>query len=1615
MGIFIFAIAAFGQQILVDDLPMCGHHDRTTYQALWDSLTTAGATIDFTTDLGRYPVLDEYEVVIIMHQIHGFVCAYNGFTYEQSGDIIEFVCHGGNLIVMPIQFDGVDNHNILLNDPRWETGLYYGGSGGEVMTTSIEDYPPYTDGVEYLFFEISAILYAEPPAHPFVWDEDGENVVAAVSYPTSTFYSCSCEAGGRILALPDNHTFEAPVVGYIEPMDHRFILNAMLAMTGLGDTLDPCAPLPGEPIAEVDTCLYPGDLYSIIGDNLYLPMRLYIGGESVSGMFAADSSSVTFTVPDFPQGVYNVVIETDALAYDIGRIEIYCDPIEIDAIGAGCYNTGDTVKVYGENFTDAAIFQLISPDFADTIDASEFWVYPPDSGEFVVPATIDTFSYDYHYIRVLNEDIGNSVNFYIQIPCPCPYQSNLYSRGVGIPQPGDTRNPIVDAEEPDSCYILIAGPDEIFYSTNPDSFMAHPDFWPMRNPTHPIDIEFSSDGGSSWTTIASNLRNTGNFTWTPPDTGHDYRFIITATDSFGNSGADTIDVCVVNLDEPPLTGILRGLEECEPDSFIFIIRDSAIVDMATVSVRMDTTIYTYPDGMHWLNDTTLIFESPPLADSAYHWVHLSEMVRTDGGIRLIPDSTHATSSVFPIDLTPPVVEPIESAMDTVLDSLPSSFTFILTDWLGVDSTSIFITINGDTFYIDNPNLVYDDIFLTVYHDLLGVDIDTNHFSYCIHACDVDFPEECISCMDTCFEYRLTDPPDVEYLSPDSTVTSCARKEIRFLLYDDIAINWATVEMTAGDETAIDWADSRIGRLGDTLIFTPDSDWPSCESVYTAITYVEDSDGLMPGYLPVEGRFLMDLEPPTFPATSPMGRILDPSPTISVTTDDVCTGVDADSVWIRLEDRYFAPDSLGFSYSDPTMTLDLELVGIILEPFDTVTVCAGAADLAEECGANRDSICWDIYLYELECTLDVSAIGDTICFGDTAMIEAIVEGGFGAVDYEWSPSASLSDPSIASPEAFPEISTWYAVTAVDDSGCADIGSCYVYVKPLPEPVLPETLLCFGDTYSLSPGDGFDTYEWNTGDSRDSIEIVAEEDSALYWVDVSLDGCTARDSVWIYARECCTLYVSSSDTIICEGDAVQLRLELGGFAGDVEYLWQPDIWLDNSEVQNPVASPESSITYTAYVSHSEDCRDSVHVFIEVVEYPEVDIRDTLLCEDSTLVLTAPSGYESYLWSNGDTLPTTSIIADFDSEIHWVEVANWNCSVTDSFLITTEDCSECSLNIIASPDTVICEGTFAEIFVDAGAFNDSASFSWTPVSSLDDPYSRTPTASPDTSTRYRVIASIRENCADTAYTNVIVHPYPEISIDDQTICRDSVSVLHAGEGYETYLWNTSAETESIVVVADYDSMLYWVDVSVSGCISRASFWVYTEDCEIFQCAITVDAYADNDTICFDDSTFLHADVEGGVGEIRYEWSPDWMIDSIGIADPIVYPPYNSTWTVRVEDDSGCVAYDTVHVAAIWCGDTCFVHPKPITPNNDGINDLCKFEYPGMAQDLGTVYIYTLDNQFVRSLVNGDVGSPTQDGTILWDGRDEKGEMMKNGPYLYMIRVDEKTVCRGTVYIAR
>lgn len=124
---------------------------------------------------------------------------------------------------------------------------------------------------------------------------------------------------------------------------------------------------------------------------------------------------------------------------------------------------------------------------------------------------------------------------------------------------------------------------------------------------------------------------------------------------------------------------------------------------------------------------------------------------------------------------------------------------------------------------------------------------------------------------------------------------------------------------------------------------------------------------------------------------------------------------------------------------------------------------------------------------------------SMCQGDSVTLSAT-----GAVKYTWEYSPFLSDTSIASPKAFPPLSTYFKVFGTDAQGCTFYDTVLVesVIAPDPEIVGPPKV-CFGAETTLSANGG-DAFLWSTGATTPTITKKMYADES-FWVISSLKGC------------------------------------------------------------------------------------------------------------------------------------------------------------------------------------------------------------------------------------------------------------------------------------------------------------------------------------------------------------------------------------------------------------------------------------------------------------------------------------------------------------------------------
>jgi hypothetical protein len=93
--------------------------------------------------------------------------------------------------------------------------------------------------------------------------------------------------------------------------------------------------------------------------------------------------------------------------------------------------------------------------------------------------------------------------------------------------------------------------------------------------------------------------------------------------------------------------------------------------------------------------------------------------------------------------------------------------------------------------------------------------------------------------------------------------------------------------------------------------------------------------------------------------------------------------------------------------------------------------------------------------------------------------------------------------------------------------------------------------------------------------------------------------------------------------------------------------------------------------------------------------------------------------------------------------------------------------------------------------------------------------------------------------------------------------------------------------------------------------------------------------------------------------------------------------------------------------------VSPRIITPNGDQSNDKIFFRFRSSDSLLGIpleTAVFDINGAHVADLTV----DPSNDSRLIWDGRDESGNSLPSGIYIYSIKVG-KHLATGTVVVAR
>lgn len=291
---------------------------------------------------------------------------------------------------------------------------------------------------------------------------------------------------------------------------------------------------------------------------------------------------------------------------------------------------------------------------------------------------------------------------------------------------------------------------------------------------------------------------------------------------------------------------------------------------------------------------------------------------------------------------------------------------------------------------------------------------------------------------------------------------------------------------------------------------------------------------------------------------------------------------------------------------------------------------------------------------------------TACEGETIALDASFQG----AAYWWQDGTSAPTYTAS------ETGTYRVILDLDGCGARD--SVELSFTPLPDFELgSDTLLCLGETLPLDATVPGGAYSWQDGSTNNTL--LANQD-AVYWVDVTADGCTYRDSIQVdYPGFPDDLL--PEDQILCEGDVFNISLTIPR----ATYEWQ-----DGQTGPFYEISADGTYAVEARVGRCTQQDQLTAVFNPV---PIFDLgRDTILCEDQSLTLNIDILADTYTWNTGASGPQIEV--NTSGQIVATTQLD-NCSFSDQLFVDIQQKSNLNLGV----DTTFCEDQGYRLQVNVG----------------------------------------------------------------------------------------------------------------------------------------------------------------------------------------------------------------------------------------------------------------------------------------------------------------------------
>lgn len=255
-------------------------------------------------------------------------------------------------------------------------------------------------------------------------------------------------------------------------------------------------------------------------------------------------------------------------------------------------------------------------------------------------------------------------------------------------------------------------------------------------------------------------------------------------------------------------------------------------------------------------------------------------------------------------------------------------------------------------------------------------------------------------------------------------------------------------------------------------------------------------------------------------------------------------------------------------------------------------------------------------------------GLSICPGDSAVLDA----GPNYSSYRWTNGATTRTITVKEAGV-------YRVTVENAGGCSGASQpVTITISQPPVPVIVAdrpTTLCLGDTVYLSVSEQFNDYLWSGGQTIDRIAVWQPGSYTVTVVDAN--GCQGTSApIEVRVATPPKPVISGPNSVCINSTQVYAVASVPGDS----YAWT----VTGGQISGPANGPSiavewptagSGLVQVRQIAGATGCMDSARYDVTVgTSLQPVITTDgsTLICQGDSILLSAPDGYASYLWSSG-----------------------------------------------------------------------------------------------------------------------------------------------------------------------------------------------------------------------------------------------------------------------------------------------------------------------------------------------------------------------------------------------